>query len=154
MNTVTALLEEYGESHRHPLNKAIHWVCVPLIIFSLLGLLWLMPFPDIRMGILTLNICSLLIIISLIYYLILSWQLAIGMLIYSVLMYGLIFWLAGTTKSFLLICFFVFVVAWIGQFIGHHIEGKRPSFFKDIQFLLIGPIWLLSDLYRRLGIQY
>ncbi len=48
----------------------------------------------------------------------------------------------------------LFVAAWIGQFIGHMIEGKRPSFFKDIQFLMIGPLWLLADVYRRLGIRY
>ena len=48
----------------------------------------------------------------------------------------------------------VFVLAWVGQFIGHAIEGKRPSFFKDVQFLLIGPIWLLAELYRRAGIPY
>jgi uncharacterized membrane protein YGL010W len=48
----------------------------------------------------------------------------------------------------------IFVVGWIGQFIGHAIEGKRPSFMKDIQFLLIGPLWLLGHLYRKLGIAY
>jgi uncharacterized membrane protein YGL010W len=48
----------------------------------------------------------------------------------------------------------LFIIAWIGQFIGHAIEGKRPSFFKDIQFLLIGPLWLLAQLYRRLGVRY
>jgi uncharacterized membrane protein YGL010W len=48
----------------------------------------------------------------------------------------------------------VFVVAWIGQFYGHKVEGKKPSFLKDIQFLLIGPAWLLHFIYRRLGIPY
>jgi uncharacterized membrane protein YGL010W len=48
----------------------------------------------------------------------------------------------------------IFVAAWIGQFIGHAIEGKRPSFFKDLQFLLIGPLWLLAAAYRRLGLRY
>jgi uncharacterized membrane protein YGL010W len=52
------------------------------------------------------------------------------------------------------ICVLAFVVAWIGQFIGHAIEGKRPSFFKDVQFLMIGPLWLLADVYRRLGIRF
>ncbi len=154
MKTLNGWLEEYGESHRHPVNKALHWVCVPLIMFSLLGLLWLIPFPEIHSGVFILNLCSLLIILSWIYYLLLSWRLGIGMLFYGVVMYSLIFWLDGTTKYLLPICIAVFVVAWIGQFIGHHIEGKRPSFFKDVQFLLIGPIWLLSDLYRRLGIHY
>ncbi|MEJ1960555.1 MAG: Mpo1-like protein [Gammaproteobacteria bacterium] len=48
----------------------------------------------------------------------------------------------------------IFVTAWIGQFIGHALEGKQPSFFKDVQFLLIGPLWLVAALYRRLGIHY
>ena len=48
----------------------------------------------------------------------------------------------------------IFVIAWIGQFIGHKIEGKKPSFFEDIQFLLIGPAWLLSFIYNKLGIKY
>jgi uncharacterized membrane protein YGL010W len=52
------------------------------------------------------------------------------------------------------ICLLLFVLAWIGQFIGHAIEGKRPSFFKDVQFLMIGPLWLIADVYRRLGVRY
>ena len=48
----------------------------------------------------------------------------------------------------------VFILAWIGQFIGHKIEGKKPSFFEDIQFLLIGPAWLLSFIYKKLGIKF
>ena len=47
----------------------------------------------------------------------------------------------------------IFIVAWIGQFIGHKIEGKKPSFFEDLQFLLIGPAWLLSFIYNKLGIK-
>ena len=45
----------------------------------------------------------------------------------------------------------VFVVAWIGQFIGHKIEGRRPSFLTDLVYLLVGPLWTLSKLYKRLG---
>ena len=52
------------------------------------------------------------------------------------------------------ICLGVFIGAWIGQFIGHLVEGKRPAFFKDLQFLMIGPLWLLASIYRRLGIRY
>jgi uncharacterized membrane protein YGL010W len=48
----------------------------------------------------------------------------------------------------------VFVLAWIGQFVGHRIEGKKPSFFEDLRFLLIGPLFVLGFLYRRLGISY
>jgi uncharacterized membrane protein YGL010W len=48
----------------------------------------------------------------------------------------------------------IFFVAWIGQFYGHKVEGKKPSFLKDIQFLLIGPAWLMHFIYKRLGIPY
>ena len=47
-----------------------------------------------------------------------------------------------------------FVLAWLGQFIGHLIEGKKPSFFKDLMFLLIGPAWLMSFVYKKLGQKY
>jgi uncharacterized membrane protein YGL010W len=53
-----------------------------------------------------------------------------------------------------LVCVIIFVVAWIGQFYGHKVEGKKPSFLKDIQFLLIGPAWLMHFIYRKLGIPY
>jgi len=48
----------------------------------------------------------------------------------------------------------VFVAAWVGQFVGHRIEGRKPSFVEDVRFLLVGPAWLLGDFYRRVGIRY
>ena len=48
----------------------------------------------------------------------------------------------------------IFVLAWIGQFIGHKIEGKKPSFLDDLRFLLIGPLFVLSFLYRRLNLAW
>jgi uncharacterized membrane protein YGL010W len=48
----------------------------------------------------------------------------------------------------------VFVLAWIGQFVGHKIEGRRPSFFTDLQYLLIGPAWLMSKALGRFGVSY
>jgi uncharacterized membrane protein YGL010W len=53
-----------------------------------------------------------------------------------------------------LVSLVIFAVAWIGQFYGHKVEGKKPSFFKDIQFLLIGPAWLMHFVYKKLGIPY
>jgi uncharacterized membrane protein YGL010W len=50
-------------------------------------------------------------------------------------------WLAAT----------VLVLAWIGQFAGHAIEGRRPSFTTDLAYLLIGPAWLADKLMRRVG---
>jgi len=95
-----------------------------------------------------------LIVLSVIYYFFLSWQLAIGMIFYSVFMILILQWMDGFTVPLWQIAVAIFIVAWVGQFVGHHIEGKRPSFFKDIQFLLIGPVWLLADVYKRLHLRY
>lgn len=150
MRTMQQWLDEYGESHRHPTNKTIHLICVPAILFSVLGLLWLIPVPRFAVTMGTwVNWATLLMTLAVIYYLILSPMLALGMVVIALVMFAVIYQLE-LTMSFPLWTLFVgiFVVAWIGQFIGHEIEGKKPSFFKDVQFLLIGPAWLLADLYR------
>jgi uncharacterized membrane protein YGL010W len=83
-----------------------------------------------------------------------SWSLALGMTLFVAIVVSVILALERLPWSLWAMCLALFVVAWIGQFIGHHYEGKRPSFFKDVQFLMIGPLWLLSFVYRRLGIPY
>jgi uncharacterized membrane protein YGL010W len=154
VKSVNAWLAEYGESHEHDVNKAIHWICIPLIVFSLLGLLWAVPLPGLARTPL-LNGATLLTALATIYYLVLSPPLALGMAIVAAAMLAGI---AGveTVSPWPLwqVSLGVFVVAWAGQFAGHKIEGKKPSFFKHVQFLLIGPLWLLGAMYRRLGLRY
>ena len=141
MRLVDQLFQRYGESHRHPTNKTIHWVCVPLIVWSVLGVLWSVS-PII--GYIAIGLAML-------FYVWLSVPLAVGMIgIIALMVYPLT--LLGDRALFASLM--VFVVAWIGQFIGHRIEGKKPSFFDDVKFLLVGPAWLLGFLYRRLGIDY
>ena len=152
MRNVNALLTEYGESHQNMTNKKIHWVCVPVIMFSLLGILWSLPFP-VKISPF-INWATILIALSLIYYLFLSWQLALGIFFYSLLMILILHWADGFSVPLWQIALVIFVVAWIGQFVGHHIEGQRPSFFKDVQFLLVGPVWLLADVYRKFHLRY
>lgn len=135
------LFARYAESHRNPANKAIHWVCVPLITWSVIALLW--SWTPIA--------AYALIAASIAFYALLSPVIAVGMLgVSAALVYPLT--LLGT--HVLVASVVVFVAAWIGQFIGHRIEGRKPSFFDDVKFLLIGPAWLLGHVYRRLGIPY
>jgi uncharacterized membrane protein YGL010W len=146
---------EYGESHQNRLNKALHWICVPLIAACVVAFFWAIPTPQLMRRVPFLNWATLLVAVSLIFYLRLSLPLAVGMLIFST---AVIIGIAayerlGVTPVWQL-ALVVFVLAWIGQFIGHSIEGKKPSFFQDLQFLLIGPIWLLGFIYRKLGIPY
>lgn len=155
MKTVDQWLNEYGESHQNPTNKTLHWICVPVIVLSLIGFLWSLPVPNAMREISPLmNWGVLVLLLAVLYYLRMSVSLALGMLVFSIVVTLCIRGLENLPWSLWAICLVLFVVAWIGQFIGHHVEGKRPSFFKDIQFLMIGPLWLLSFLYRKLRIPY
>ena len=156
MASLSALLSEYGESHQNPINKLVHWVCVPLIMFSLLGLLWSVPVPTVIQNISPwLNWGTLVMALALLYYVRLSGRLALGMVLVWVAMAAMLRVVAGVAVLPLwAICLIIFALAWVGQFWGHKVEGKKPSFLKDLQFLLIGPLWLLHFVYRRLGWEY
>lgn len=139
---IDALLAQYSESHRNPTNELIHFVCVPVIVFSLLGILWSLH-PVVALA---------AVAGAMWYYLQLSKPFALGMLAMSVLMLAIL--AAMPPMTVLPLSLAVFVVAWIGQFIGHKIEGKKPSFLEDLRFLLIGPLFVLGFLYRRLNLAY
>jgi len=139
---IDGLIATYSESHLHPANEAIHCVCVPAIVFALLGLLWaLHPLA-----------AALMALASLGYYLWLSRPFAAGMVLMTVAMLGVLAMIPDARRF--TVSLTVFVLAWIGQFIGHKIEGKKPSFFDDLRYLLIGPLFVLAVLYRRLRIAY
>ncbi|QDS88603.1 hypothetical protein EC9_27940 [Rosistilla ulvae] len=142
---------QYEVCHRNPINERIHWVCVPLIAASFLGLLWDLPFPQLPWS--WINWSVVVMLASLVFYVRLSFRLAVGMAICFVLLWAaMVAYHANFDTPIWLPSLVVFVVAWIGQFIGHRIEGKKPAFFEDLQFLLIGPAWVLNALYRRLGL--
>lgn len=155
MKTVDQWLAEYGESHQHPRNKLLHWICVPVIVVSLVGLLASLPVPPVFAAVAPrLHWGTLLLALGVLYYFILSWSLAWGMVAFVLAVQLAVTGLERLPGALWVVCAALFVVAWIGQFVGHHLEGKRPSFFKDVQFLMIGPLWLLASIYRRLRIPY
>ena len=139
---IDRLLGQYSESHLNHTNELIHLVCVPLIVFSLLGLVWwIHPLAALAVS-----------LAALAYYFQLSRPFALGMLAMAAVMLGLLH--AMPPLTVLPVSITIFVLAWIGQFIGHKIEGKKPSFFDDLRFLLIGPLFVLGFLYRRLRVAY
>ncbi|MFE8070542.1 DUF962 domain-containing protein [Marinobacteraceae bacterium S3BR75-40.1] len=146
---------EYGESHQNPVNKTIHWIAVPLIFLSVVGLIWSIPTPAAFKTVPYLNWATLALVGTTLFYLRLSVTLGIGMALFSVLM---VWAVAAFEQTGLLpvwgMSLIIFTVMWVFQFIGHAVEGKKPSFFKDVQFLLIGPAWLMGFIYRALGIRY
>ena len=156
MKNIYNWLDAYGESHQNPTNKKIHWVCVPLIMLTLLGLLSLIKIP-LSIANMPINLSHILLVVALLFYLRLSVSISFGMIIISFITLFIINRLEiifPDINQLLYLYISIFVLSWIGQFIGHKIEGKKPSFFEDIQFLLIGPAWLLSFIYNKIGIKY
>lgn len=144
---------EYGESHQDDTNELIHWICVPVIFFCVIGLIHAIPVPAAWPDWFTWDLP--VAAGALFFYLRLSPRLAVGLLLFMAICYGLLRWQTAVCPVPLWkTCLGLFVLAWIGQFIGHKIEGKKPSFFKDVVFLLIGPAWLLHFIYQRLGLRY
>ena len=155
MKSIDRWLQEYGKSHQNKTNKWIHWICVPAIFFSIVSLFSCIKIPILE-SVLPANISNLatiFIFFALLFYIRLSVTMAIGIALFTLLCYKGIFYLNSTDYK-LWISLDVFIIAWIAQFIGHKIEGEKPSFLKDIQFLLIGPAWLISFIYTKLGIKY
>ena len=130
MKTIEAWFDEYSESHQNKTNKAIHWICVPAILFSIIGIL--AHFSAL--------LTALLLVLTLVFYARLDLVLAVAMAALLAVMAWLIVILPVGVGFYI----GVFVIAWIGQFYGHKVEGKKPSFLKDLQFLLIGPVWCMD----------
>lgn len=148
MKTLPTLFNLYRQSHRHPINLIIHTIAVPAIYLSILGMLWCIPTQFF------INWSIILFLPVLVHYFRLSRPLALGVLVLTSICF-VIFWVA-TNWSFplLKVCCIIFITSWIFQFIGHHVEGKRPAFADDVQFLLIGPLWVLAKIYTKLGIKF
>ena len=133
MRTMQDWLDSYSADHQNPINQRLHWLCVPPIVWSVIALLWTIPVPArfLQPG---------------------AWAVLAMFLAFAALalLTGFLFnRLGGVDLRWLALA--VFVVAWIGQFIGHRFEGRRPSFLTDLSYLLIGPAWLMAKLLRRMG---
>jgi uncharacterized membrane protein YGL010W len=153
MKTLDQWFEEYAVSHQNPQNKAIHYICVPAIFFSIVGLLMSIPSTFLN-NIIHLNQpiienwAVVVLIFVLIFYIRLSVPMAIKIAIFSALCLVINFYI-GQFVPLWAFSIAVFAIAWIGQFYGHNIEGKKPSFLKDIQFLMIGPAWVVQNLFSK-----
>ena len=138
---VDQLLAHYEESHRNPTNEIIHFIAIPLIMLSLVGMMFaLHPY-----------VAYAFIAASMVYYLRLSLVFLATMMLWSLLTVALVFAMGSRVLE---LSVAIFVGAWILQFVGHKLEGKKPSFFEDIQYLWVGPLFVLSKLFTRLGLRW
>ena len=152
MRSVNEWFDGYSRDHQHPANRAIHWVCVPVILWCVIALLWLIPVPA---GFAKQGAWSMPAMFAafLFYHRLsrnLGWAMALVFIVLALITAGLHAWLGFSGLLWLAVG--LFVLAWIGQFIGHLVEGQRPSFLTDLAYLLIGPAWLTSKLMRRANI--
>lgn len=140
--SMKSLMTEYHKSHVNRTNQLIHYVCVPLIFWSISAVLWTIKLP------IVMNVAVVAMALLMLYYMFKSIKVFATMLLFTAACLGLNHWLESTSLPLLWIAIVVFILAWIGQFIGHQIEGKKPSFFKDVQFLLIGPAWVVFKFFN------
>lgn len=157
MRKIEQLFSEYGESHQNGTNKIIHWICVPLIFWTILGFISYIPTPHFYIpsfGYISIASIIALMIVSIFYF---RLSVVVGLImIFLMLIIEYFISLCNVqfgAKSWI-VYLVVFIITWILQFVGHKIEGKKPSFLKDLQFLLVGPIWLLGFILRKIGVKY
>lgn len=152
MKSIETWYAEYAVSHQNALNQKIHFICVPLIYFSIVGLFMSIPngllvnFSG-NNDLLFNNWALVALVLPMIFYFRLSIRVFVRMLLFSFLCIVGNFLLAEQLPL-LWTSVIIFVIAWVGQFYGHHVEGKKPSFLKDLQFLLIGPAWVFEKVQR------
>ncbi|MFC4269039.1 DUF962 domain-containing protein [Polaribacter marinivivus] len=153
MKTAQEYFDEYAVSHQNETNQTIHYICVPLIFFSVIGLLMSIPTTLLEN---TFGLYNPLlenwavvvgVIISIFYLRLGFWYFTEMLFVILVSIIGN-FWL-GNTVNLLYASLIIFILAWIGQFYGHKIEGAKPSFLKDLEFLLIGPLWVIQKLNKK-----
>lgn len=148
----------YSQDHQHPLNQRLHVFCVPAIVWSLMAMLYAVPTPEALAAVFPPFgvFAAVLAVLSVMFWVWMSLPLGLGIAVLTLAGFwvnALILEAMGAT-ALLVIGALVFIVAWIGQFIGHHIEGRRPSFFTDLVYLMIGPPWVLAKGYRGLGLRW
>jgi len=153
MKNAQEYFDEYAVSHQNETNQTIHYICVPLIFFSVIGLLMSIPTSLLEntFGLYNPLLENWAVVVGVfisIFYLRLGFWYFTEMLF--VILVSIIgnFWL-GNTVNLLYASLIIFILAWIGQFYGHKIEGAKPSFLKDLEFLLIGPLWVIQKLNKK-----
>ena len=138
MQTVEALFADYASYHQTRGNKVFHRLGIPMIMFSLIGMLTHVTLFDVAT--IRLDAAMVLIALSSAYYFIVEWRLGIAMIAVSIVFYFV------SAAIPLMLNVVLFVLGWIFQFIGHKVyEHKNPAFFRNFVHLLIGPLWILND---------
>lgn len=157
---IDILFDEYAQYHQNPSGKWIHWIGVPLMFFSIMGLAWSIPFPHLAFlgkynGFV--NWASFLIAFLGYYYYrlspVLSYMAILLFFVMALIVTELEKWAFAGGPALWLVCTVAFVLALIAQFVTYKMEGKKPEGLQHLKFILIGPVWLLQQLGQKLGLK-
>ena len=155
MSETDKWLTEYGDSHGEISFAGIYWIAVLTLVIGTVGMLWSLPVPGEFARISpALNWGSSFLMAAVVYYFIISMTLAIGMLPFVFGIAAVETWLVESAYSLVRVSTSLFALSFAGLYLGHHGNGGLKAVFRDIQFMMIAPAWLLSNLYKRFGIPY
>lgn len=149
MRNLEQQITQYAAYHRDKRNIATHFVGVPMIVFAVI--LALVPWT-----INGVNVALIALVIAAIYYLFLDLVLGTAMLASLFVGYLLSMYLharLGSSGTTLALAAVIFVVGWVIQFLGHKFEGVKPAFTDDVMGLVIGPLFVMTELFFILGMK-
>ena len=155
MSETDSWLERYEQNHRALTNPWVYWAAVPMVVVGTVGLLWYLPIPSEFYEISPLlNWGSTFLMAATIYYFIISLSLAIGMLPFVLGLASLQLWLTASEYPALGVSVGLLLAGTVGLWLGRRGTGGFRAILQDLQLMMIGPVWLLSVIYRRFGIPY
>ena len=155
MNEIDGWLKHYEDTHQDLSYPVVYWAAVPMVVLGTVGILWTLPIPDEFFQISPLlNWGTAFLMAAAVYYFIISVSLAIGMLPFVLGVAGIEAWLQQSDFSLTRVSLGLLTGGIIGLWMGHRKKGSLRPVLQDLQLMMIGPAWLLSVLYRRIGIPY
>jgi hypothetical protein len=144
-------LARYEQSHQRLSKPVAYWFAVPMFVVGITGLLWALPVPaEFRDISPLLNWGSSFLMVTAVYYFIISLSLAIGLLPLLLGLAGVQMWLLDSGFPAISISTSL-VVAGVSGFMLSH-GGSLRRVIEDLQLVMIGPAWALSVVYKRFGI--
>jgi len=144
-------LSRYERTHVGLENGLVYWVAVPMVVVGTVGLLWTLPVP-LRFEEISplLNWGSTFLMVTAVYYFIISVTLAIGLLPFLLGVAGIQLWLGQSLLPATGVSMALLLAGTVGLALGR--RGHVAAVVLDLQLMMIGPAWLLSLIYRRFNI--
>ncbi len=148
-------LTNFGAHRQDVTSPALYWVSMIALLLGFVGLLWSIPVPRAFDEISPfLNWGTAFLIATLVYYFIISVSLALGMVPFILGIAAIETWLVTLPTPVGYVASILVGISISGLCFGHYMNKGVRAVLRDVQLLMIAPIWLLSNLYKKLGIPF